>query len=68
MGRFDGRKNEKEIHTPLLFGAQGKKNKKAKIEKEIINNTDGKQTPKRRAPADKDVYQIVEKMVVNCQK
>ena len=33
MERFYGRKKGKDIHVPLLFGAQGNQNKKEKIKK-----------------------------------
>ena len=36
MARFGGSNKEEDIYDPLLFGAQGKKNKKAKIKNELI--------------------------------
>ena len=43
-----------------MFGAQGKKTKKAKIKKEVINKNDVKQTSKSSAPVDQDGFQTAE--------
>ena len=55
MERFDWMKKYKEIHGPLLFLTQGKKNTKG-----MINKKDGKKNPKMSEPEDQERAQTVE--------
>ena len=55
MERFDWMKKYKEIHGPLLFLTQGKKNTNG-----MINKKDGKKNPKMSEPEDQERAQTVE--------